>query len=139
HLCLVILLVALPIKVSIQGGLLSRGSLWRIDSAAAQPSDASAKDAFEAARGLGTVEAWEAFLAHYPTGFYADLARAYLKKLKEGATVDASAGFELGDLAPTDPGKPAVGRGGRYMNFPERFNRYYTDPTWKPSRVVYVS
>src|SRR5262249_50068961 len=74
----------------------------------------------------------------YPTGFYADLARAYLTKLK-GATADTGAGFELGELAPTDPAKPAVGRGGRYMNFPERFNRYYTDPTWKPSRVVYVS
>ena len=25
------------------------------------------------------------------------------------------------------------------MGFPERFNRYYTDPTWKPSRTIYVS
>ena len=25
------------------------------------------------------------------------------------------------------------------MGFPERFNRYYTDPAWKPSRTVYVS
>ena len=30
-------------------------------------------------------------------------------------------------------------RGGTYMGFAERFNRYYTDPAWKPSRVVYVS
>ena len=44
-----------------------------------------------------------------------------------------------GDLAPTDPGKPAVARGGRYMGFAERFNRYYTDPAWKPSRTIYVS
>jgi hypothetical protein len=39
------------------------------------------KEAFEAAKELGTVEAWNAFLASYSTGFHADLARAYLKKL----------------------------------------------------------
>ncbi len=39
------------------------------------------KDAFEAAKELGTAAAWNAFLANYPTGFHADLARAYLKKL----------------------------------------------------------
>jgi hypothetical protein len=39
----------------------------------------------------------------------------------------------------TQPGKPAVTRGGQYMGFPERFNRYYTDPAWKPARTVYVS
>ena len=25
------------------------------------------------------------------------------------------------------------------MGFPEKFNRYYTDPAWKPSKTVYVS
>src|SRR5262245_3209312 len=39
------------------------------------------KEAFESAKELGTVEAWEAFLANYPSGFRADLARAYVKKL----------------------------------------------------------
>lgn len=43
------------------------------------------KDAFEAAKALGTVEAWDAFLSNFPTGFHADLARAYVKKLAEGA------------------------------------------------------
>lgn len=38
-----------------------------------------------------------------------------------------------------DAPAPAIARGGDYMGFPERFNRYYTDPTWKPSRTVYVS
>jgi hypothetical protein len=46
--------------------------------------------------------------------------------------------IELG-LSPTDPSKPAVARGGRYMGFAERFNRYYTDPAWKAARTVYVS
>ena len=47
----------------------------------AASADVSAKDAFEAAKELGTVEAWEAFIANYPDGFHAKLARAYLKKL----------------------------------------------------------
>lgn len=51
-------------------------------SAQAQPADAE-KQAFEAAKELGTVEAWDAFLSNYPKGFYADLARAYVKKLAE--------------------------------------------------------
>ena len=38
-------------------------------------------EAFEAAKSLGTAEAWNAFIANYPTGFRADLARAYLKQL----------------------------------------------------------
>jgi uncharacterized protein YecT (DUF1311 family) len=58
--------------------LIGNGSV--IDRAAAQSSDAE-KDAFEAAKALGTVEAWDAFLSHYPTGFHADLARAYVKQL----------------------------------------------------------
>jgi uncharacterized protein YecT (DUF1311 family) len=41
------------------------------------------KEAFEAAKELGTVEAWDAFLSSHPTGFYADLARAYVKKLAD--------------------------------------------------------
>jgi hypothetical protein len=35
--------------------------------------------------------------------------------------------------------RPAVERGAGYMGFPERFNRYYTDLTWRPLRTVYVS
>lgn len=48
--------------------------------ALAQSSDEQ-KDAFEAAKELGTVDAWEAFLNSYPKGFYADLARAYVRKM----------------------------------------------------------
>ncbi len=39
-----------------------------------------AQSAFNSAKELGTAEAWNAFLTTYPTGFYADLARAYLNK-----------------------------------------------------------
>src|SRR5689334_17627670 len=47
--------------------------------------NADAAAAFNSAKELGTVEAWDAFLSNYPTGFHADLARAYVKKLSEGA------------------------------------------------------
>lgn len=39
------------------------------------------KEAYEAAKELGTIEAWEAFLNNFPKGFRADLARAYLKRI----------------------------------------------------------
>jgi len=61
------------------------------DSARADPADAE-KDAFEAAKELGTVEAWDAFLSNYPTGFHADLARAYVKKLAAEPPSQPSAG-----------------------------------------------
>src|SRR4051812_32588009 len=34
---------------------------------------------------------------------------------------------------------PAVKRGAKYMGFAERFNRYYTDPAWNPTKTIYVS
>ena len=49
------------------------GSLY--PAAYAETPDAVETQAFEDAKALGTVEAWDAFLAHYPTGFHADLAR----------------------------------------------------------------
>ena len=157
RLSLALLLVAEPVVPSLDAGLLGSldkpvASLWRHNSALAQTGDVSAREAFEAAKELGTVEAWEAFLANFPTGFYADLARAYLKKFRDagaappqgtaqevGPKLESGSSADLGDLAPTDPGKPAVTRGGRYMGFAEKFNRYYTDPAWKPSRTIYVS
>jgi uncharacterized protein DUF1565 len=33
---------------------------------------------------------------------------------------------------------PAVSRGETFMGFPERFNRYYTDASWRPSKTLYV-
>ncbi len=38
------------------------------------------KEAFELAKEVGTKEAWNAFLKRFPSGFYADLARAALAK-----------------------------------------------------------
>ena len=148
-----------------------------------ETADVSAKEAFEAAKDLGTAQGWNAFLASYPQGFYADLARAYLEKLggsagvpvapepaaPQAAAPEAAAPDAPATLTPTPaatpedvpapqtesaappppdnsaaleattPAKPAVARGAEYMGFPEKFNRYYTDPAWKPLNIIYVS
>ena len=58
------------------------GRMGTLFSAAfAEAPDAAETQSYEDAKALGTVEAWDAFLAHYPTGFHADLARAYVKQL----------------------------------------------------------
>jgi hypothetical protein len=59
-------------------------------SSGAATSDAE-KDAFNSAKELGTADAWDAYLANYPSGFRADLARAYLKKLSDGAAPEKTA------------------------------------------------
>lgn len=61
----------------------AQGVFGSLTPAVAQSTEAEAKQAFEAAKLLGTVEAWDAFLSNYPKGFHADLARAYVKKLAD--------------------------------------------------------
>lgn len=68
-------LIALPVEVALSGGTAPPAS----DDA----NHSREKDAFESAKELGTADAWNAFLGSYPTGFHADLARAYLKKLSD--------------------------------------------------------
>jgi hypothetical protein len=65
-------LFALPVSTAIAGG--DAGP-----SPAVNPDEV--KSAFESAKELGTADAWNAFLGSYPSGFYADMARAYLKKV----------------------------------------------------------
>ena len=65
------------------------------------------KEAFEAAKDLGTVEAWDAFLSNYPTGFHADLARAYVKKLAGEPAANAPRPGEA-DAAPVDTNFPVA-------------------------------
>jgi hypothetical protein len=72
------------------------GQRW--PAAQAQAPDAAEK-AFNAAKELGTPEAWNAFLNSYPTGFHADLARAYLKKL-DGATPAPAGDADAATLSP---------------------------------------
>jgi len=82
-------LLFVPVALSAEGrgvGVESRSAL-----VVAQAGTTKAeKDAFESAKELGTVEAWDAFLSNYPEGFYADLARAYVKKLAEPSTSNSS-------------------------------------------------
>lgn len=72
--------------------------------ALAQPSSVE-KEAFEAAKELGTADAWNAFLANYSTGFHADLARAYLKKLE-------------GEAAAAPPSAPPPSQASQFDDFP---------------------
>ncbi len=44
------------------------------------------KEAFESAKELDTLEAWQAYVRNFPEGFRADLARAYIKRLKAGGS-----------------------------------------------------
>jgi VHL beta domain len=83
------------------------------DDAAAdaeKPEDGSAeKLAFEAAKELGTKDAWEAFLASYPSGFRADLARAYLKKLNaKGGLVQPQPSPQAAATTSPEPTEPAT-------------------------------
>lgn len=61
--------------------LVAKGS-----SGSSTTADSSgAKDAFASARELNTEEGYQAFINAYPTGFYTDLAKGHLKKLRSGA------------------------------------------------------
>ncbi len=70
--CALAVLAAIPLHNAQAGGTSPEASNAQLDRE---------KSAFESAKELGTADAWNAFLSSYPTGFHADLARAYLKKL----------------------------------------------------------
>ncbi|MGH1420041.1 MAG: hypothetical protein ACRBCJ_14390 [Hyphomicrobiaceae bacterium] len=85
-------------------------------SATGSPSAQSGlteKEAFENAKDLNTIEGWEAFLNSYNTGFRADLARAYVKRLTSEAratpappraTTDNTPSRQTVNLRTLDPG-----------------------------------
>ncbi len=112
RLCLALfLLIGFP--------LLSTERPWH--PSAAQAEDApSAKEAFNAAKELGTADAWNAFLQSYPEGFHANLARAYLKKLggsaspppaeKKQDSAEKSPAADEADEMPTGPNASLGGR-----------------------------
>jgi hypothetical protein len=77
HRCALVLTAALLLSPLISEVLIGDAH----DAAFAQAPAPAETEAFEAAKALGSVEAWDAFLTHYPTGFHADLARAYVKQL----------------------------------------------------------
>ncbi len=60
----------------------------------------------------------------------------------QGTIVDAGP-EDMGTMTPDagamPPSNLPVTRGGQFMGTTEKFNRYYTDPTWMPSQTIYVS
>ncbi len=54
-------------------------------------ADAPVRRAYELALQIGTRDVWEAFLRSYPDGFYADLAKAQLRKVTAEETRTAAA------------------------------------------------
>ena len=68
---------------SLGGSVVTLASLSadeRIQMQATDGDSVAARD-YKATAKVGTKEAWKSFLAKYPTGHYADLARAQLAKL----------------------------------------------------------
>ncbi len=74
----------------------------------AAASDISEKEAFEGAKELGTTEAWEAFLKNFPTGFRADLARAYVRRIKQTQGAGQPAPAPAPAAAVPAPAQPAA-------------------------------
>ncbi len=80
------------------------------------------KDAFNAAKELGTVDAWQAFLNNYPDGFHADLARAYIKNLGGGgAAADPAPATPVLDDYPLEAGSwGGIVRSGPAKGYPQQ-------------------
>ena len=99
-------------------------------------SGPSEKEAFEAAKSLGTVEAWDAFLWNYPTGFHADLARAYVKKLSETTPSPAPSQGAAPSISANDDLPAAAGSwGGVLRDGPGR--NYTTDRQLERGRACH--
>jgi Caspase domain len=84
--------------VSLSPGRIDTDSAIRIPSA----EEKAAQD-YQLAAQVGTKDAWDAFLAKHPTGFYSDLARAQLAKLTPPNSSAVSA--TTPDIQPKNPTK----------------------------------
>lgn len=126
-----VMLASLPQTAAVAAGDTSAAPAVRQDAA---------KSAFESAKELGTADAWNAFLVSYPTGFYADLARAYLKKVGEPSTAPAVTPVP----APTvpEPAAPTVlppssGRAAE-RSCTER-NTFRSEHSREPTKITFVN
>ncbi len=101
------------------------------------PSNSGAiteKEAFDIAKEIGSVDGWNAFLKQFPTGFRADLARAFVKRLSGQGTPAPSTGTTTAtNTSPPatttpqveKPTLPTVARGpstSRWSNKTQRLN-----------------
>src|SRR5262249_40570761 len=68
-------------------GSLGGSDVALVPAPAAPPADpaAEARRDYELAERVGTLEAWDLFIAQYPAGFYANMARAQRAKLLDAA------------------------------------------------------
>lgn len=92
--CMVMVFAILPVESSAAGGASPAPDTQSLDRE---------QSAFETAKELGSADAWNAFLAAYPSGFYADMARAYLKK---AGGDEAKAAAPKAEPKPTPPPAP---------------------------------
>lgn len=113
--CTALYSVALPSRVALSGDAAT--------SASEETKRSVEAAAFQSAKELGTAEAWNAFLANYPTGFHADLARAYLKKVGEQSETPALA--------------PSSARAAEYQ-CSER-NKLRSEKSGEPTKITFVN
>jgi hypothetical protein len=69
--------------------------------------ETSARNDFDLAKQIGTVPAWDAFLAHHPTGFLADLAKGERSKLTS-ASISPVQPIKPPAAPPAESEQPAV-------------------------------
>ncbi len=123
--CWLVFSLTLPVPTALTAGT----GQPEAQGAAAAESDESrrarAAAAFNSAKELGTAEAWNAFLANYPTGFHADLARAYLKKLTDQAPA-------------VSPAAPASSGKAQELSCSER-NKVRSQNSDVPTKVTFVN
>jgi uncharacterized caspase-like protein len=73
----------------------------------AEPDMATVKTDYDLVAQIGTEKAWEIFLGTYKTGFYADLARAQVSKLRGSVEPDSPTAPKVAGLEPPRPPEPA--------------------------------
>ena len=101
------------------------------------------KAAFDSAKELGTSDAWNAFLATYPSGFHADLARAYLKKLEQAPAAADGSQAVPSQAGPTTSGPseapvvPSSARAGERACSEQRDLR--SEHSREPTKITFIN
>lgn len=81
---------------------------WRV------AQNVSEKEAFELAKDVGTIQAWNAFLKEYPRGFRAEIAKSYIQKLKTSPSGSTSRGGQHTPSGPSSTYIKAANLSGAY-------------------------
>lgn len=76
-------------------------------AAAAGTGTDDGQKAYDDASAIGTIGAYRAYIAHYPGGFYSELAREALSKLEAASdAASASSSEQVADIPPAQPTPP---------------------------------